>query len=342
VGEAGGVDRAGQVGTEVEVVEVRGWEVVRLRTADIEVDVLPGLGGDILAVRWRATGLDVLWKTRWGLRHPDAAPLGGNDESRLMQAYPGGWQTVFPNGGDAVEEHGVTWGTHGEVWATPFEWEMSRAGALVLTARLVHSPFEIVKSIALDGPRVRVRESVTNLGRQPVEVMWSHHPAFGAPFLSPTLRVATNARTVLVDDLRDNASSELVAGASVAWPHVPARRGGTADLGRVPAADAGVDRMAYLTDFPPQAQVRLTSPDVGVSATLDWQAAEFPFAWYWLEAGGTGGFPWYHSAYVLAVEPATSYPAQGLHAAQAKTGTQVRIAPHETRRASLSLTLGPV
>lgn len=326
---------------EVEVVEYRGWEVVRLRTAEIEVDVVPGKGGDILAARWRATGLDVLWKTRWGLRHPDALPLGGNDESRLMQAYPGGWQTVFPNGGDAVEEHGVTWATHGEVWSTPFEWEVSAAGVLEMSARLVHSPFQITKSIALDGPRVTVREVVTNLGGQPVEVMWSHHPAFGAPFLSTGLEVTTNARTVLVDDIRDNASSELVAGATVAWPHVPARRGGTTDLATVPAADAGVDRMAYLTDFPPQARVRLANPEVGVSVTLDWRAGSFPFAWYWLEAGGTGGFPWYHAAYVLAVEPATSYPAQGLHAAQAKTGTQVRIAPGESRSAALSLTLGP-
>jgi hypothetical protein len=187
-----------------------------------------------------------------------------------------------------------------------------------------------------------VTETVTNIGRQSVEVMWSHHPAFGAPFLSPAVTVATNGRTVLVDDLRNNASSELVAGASAAWPHVPARRGGDADLGAVPAADAGVDRMAYLTDFPPQARVRLTNPELGVSATLDWRAEQFPFAWYWLEAGGTGGFPWYHAAYVLGIEPATSYPAQGLHAAQAKTGTQVRFAAGETRTSTLALTLSAV
>lgn len=325
--------------TQVEVVEERGWEIVRLSSDTVEVDVLPGLGGAVHAARWRPTALDVLFKTRWGLRHPDSRPLGGNAESRLMQSYPGGWQSVFPNGGDPVEEHGITWGLHGEVWLTAFEWAVSTAGALEMTARLVHTPFEITKSVALVDGRLSVRERITNIGRQSIEVMWSHHPAFGAPFLSPETRVETNGRTVLVDDIRSNASSELVTGAHAPWPRVPARRGGDADLGAVPPADAGVDRMAYLTDFPPQARVRLTNPVLGVSATLDWRAEQFPFAWYWLEAGGTGGFPWYHAAYVLGIEPATSYPAQGLHAAQAKTGTQVRFGPGETQVRELTLTL---
>lgn len=328
--------------TEVEIVEIRGWEVVRLRSDEVEVDVVPGKGGDVIAARWRDGNVDVLWKTRWGLRHADSRPLGGNAESRLMQSYPGGWQTVFPNGGDAVEEHGITWGMHGEVWLTAFDWEVDSAGALDMSARLVHSPFEITKRVSLVGPRIRVEETITNIGGQPVEVMWGHHPAFGEPFLSPAVRIETNGRRVLVDDLRANASSELAAGGSGRWPQVPGRRTESVDLSRVPARDAGVDRMAYLTDFPPQARVRLTNADLGVSATLDWRAEQFPFAWYWLEAAGTGGFPWYYGAYVIAIEPSTSWPAQGLHAAQAKTGSQLRIAPGETRSAAVSLTLGAV
>lgn len=71
-------------------------------------------------------------------------------------------------------------------------------------------------------------------------------------------------------------------------------------------------RMAFLSEYPDdeQALVRIVSPNEGLEVSLGWNAEAFPYAWYWMEAGGRKGFPWYSDAYVLAIEPASSWPAQ--------------------------------
>lgn len=321
----------------VQVVERRGWPVVRLESDSLRAEILPGKGGDVISLRWLPADVEVLWQTPWGLRERGAAAIGADSVARLMAAYPGGWQTVFPNGGDPVLEHGVEWGMHGEVWLTPFDWEITD-NSVEMGARLVHSPFRVRKRVALDRSRLTVTEQITNEGGSPIDVMWSQHPAFGAPLLSERATVTTNARSILVDDARDTPSSDLLRGGEGEWPHSPSP-GGTTDLSRLPAGNAGIDRMAYLTDFAGDPWARLTNPDLGVQATLSWDGRSFPHAWYWLEAGGSDGFPWYSSAYVLAIEPATSYPGQGVHAVRTKTGTHLRVVPGETRSGQVSLSI---
>lgn len=217
-----------------------GWEIVTLRSADAEVDVLPGKGGDILSARRRADGLDFLWSSPWGLRARGAPSAATDSEGRLMEAYPGGWQTVFPNGGDAARTQNTTWGMHGEVWLTPFDWDVDAAATTIeMRADLVHSPFRIFKRVALDGPRVSVAETITNRGGHPVDVMWSHHPAFGAPFLSPDCVIEAAATRVTVDSSL-TACISAAHGSRRPRPGAPARSSTTSSTATGPggAADA--------------------------------------------------------------------------------------------------------
>ncbi|SCL35369.1 Galactose mutarotase [Micromonospora rhizosphaerae] len=326
----------------LDVVERRGWEIVRLGSDLLAAEVLPGKGGDVLSLQWLGTATELLWQSPWGLRARGAVTTSEHDVARLIEAYPGGWQTVFPNGGDAVTEHGVAWGMHGEAWLTPFDWTpVNGAGGgcgVELRARLVRSPFEIVKRVVLDADRLSVSETITNVGGEPIEAMWSQHPAFGAPLIGPDTLIEATAGTFVVDDRRDTPSGDLALGVRATWPHVPGRGGGTVDLTRIPAPDAGVDRMGYLTDFT-RGHAAIRNPRLGLAVEVDWDAATLPHAWYWLEAGGGAGFPWYRSAYVLAIEPATSFPGQGIAAVRANTGTQVVFAPGETRTASVTVTV---
>ena len=48
-----------KAGAEPSIIvsDFRGWELLTLRSAAAEVDVVPGKGADILAFRWRATSL---------------------------------------------------------------------------------------------------------------------------------------------------------------------------------------------------------------------------------------------------------------------------------------------
>jgi galactose mutarotase-like enzyme len=327
---------------QIDVMERRGWEIVRLSSDVLSAEVLPGKGGDVLSMRWLDTATELLWQSPWGLRARGAATTSEHDVARLIEAYPGGWQTVFPNGGDAVTEHGVAWGMHGEVWLTPFDWTpMDMPGGdcgVELRARLVRSPFQILKQIVLDGARLSVTETITNVGGEPVEAMWSQHPAFGAPLIGPDALIEAAAGTFVVDDRRDTASADLALGVRAAWPHVPGRSGETMNMTHIPAADAGVDRMGYLTDFV-RGFAAIRNPRLGLAVELDWDETILPHAWYWLEAGGSAGFPWYRSAYVLAIEPATSLPGQGIAAVRAGTGTQIVLAPGETRTASVAVTV---
>lgn len=324
--------------TPARTSRIRSWDVVVIESEDISVTVVPGKGGDILSIVRRIDNLDVLWRSPWGLREKGAASGGGGSVPQLMEHYPGGWQTVFPNGGDACIEEGVEWGMHGEVWLAPFDVTGSTAGAIEMQTRLVRSPFEVVKRITVEGPTVVVNEWITNRGGHPVEVMWSHHPAFGPPLLGPDCRLHASARRVVVDDVRDTPSSDLIRGVTARWPWVPARSGGEVDLRLIPPPAALVDRFAYLTDFD-EGLLSLANPKEMIGVELRWDLSAMPNAWYWLETHGSRGFPWYGQAYVLGLEPATSYPGQGIVAARSKTGTQVAVQPGQTRNTRLALTL---
>jgi galactose mutarotase-like enzyme len=319
------------------IVTRRDWSVLRLTSDTLVAEVVPGKGGDILSVRLREDGTGLLWQSPWGLRARGAATTGEHDIARLIEAYPGGWQTVFPNGGDAVTEHGVGWGMHGEVWLTPFDWEPV-ANGVQMRARLVRSPFEVVKRIVLDGAELAVTETVTNVGGDPIEVMWSQHPAFGAPLIGADTVIESAARAFVVDDVRDTPTADLALGARGDWPHVPGRTGGSVDVSRIPGPGAGVDRMGYLTDFT-RGHVVIRNPRLDLSVALHWDSTLFPHAWYWLEGNATRGFPWYRSAYVLAIEPATSMPGQGIGAVREKNGSQISIAPGESRTVRVGLTI---
>jgi hypothetical protein len=314
-----------------------GWEIVTLRSGLAEVDILPGKGGDILSVRRRADTLEFLWVSPWGLRPRGALSAAGDSEGRLMEAYPGGWQTVFPNGGDPAATQRTTWGMHGEAWLAPFRWEQARPDRIRMHAELVHSPFRIEKTITLDGPRVAVSETITSRGGHPLDVMWSHHPAFGPPFLCGGCRVEAAAAGVAADEMEGAEHTDLRPGHAGRWPYLPGREAGQVDLRLVPPPEAGTSRLAYLTGFT-QGLVTIRNEQLDAGVRLEWDPALMPHAWYWLEARGTAGFPWYQAAYVLGIEPATSLPGHGITQARA-AGTAVTFAPGESKTAQITLTI---
>jgi galactose mutarotase-like enzyme len=96
--------------------------------------------------------------------------------------------------------------------------------------------------------------------------------------------------------------------------------------------------MGYLTDFT-RGHAVIRNPRLGLSVALDWDSTLFPHAWYWLECNAARDFPWYRSAYVLAIEPATSMPAQGIGAVREKNGSQISIEPGESRTIRVGLTV---
>jgi hypothetical protein len=106
---------------DLERRQTRGWEVLELTTDEITVTVAPALGGAILSLTRRADSSSLLLSTPWGLPHYGAPALPGDPEVQAMSTF-GGWQPLFPNGGDAVTVQGVEWAFDGEARLTPLDW----------------------------------------------------------------------------------------------------------------------------------------------------------------------------------------------------------------------------
>jgi hypothetical protein len=72
---------------------------LKLSSEHAEVTVLPEKGADILSLVDRRSGVDVLFKTPWGVRTPGPWARRGTSQERWIEAYAGGWQLLLPNGG---------------------------------------------------------------------------------------------------------------------------------------------------------------------------------------------------------------------------------------------------
>ena len=303
---------------------------VILENGPIVVTVLPSKGADIYALVSKPDGIDVLWKSPWGLRPPGGVHSAVDSAAAWLEAYEGGWQEIFPNGGTANTYRGVELNFHGEASLASWDYEITAADGdtaeVRFSTRLRRSPFRIERTMRVEAgrPVVTFHERITNEGRDDLEAMWGHHPAYGAPFLSGDCRIDTNARTVHADDEIGGPLNPLTKGATFSWPD-GARDGITTDLSLVAGPDAPPhETMAYLTDFAGEhGWYGITNTALGLGVGLVWPKKVFPYAWFWQEMNASPGFPWYGEVYVMAIEPFSSMPGHGLTNVIEKTGTQL-------------------
>lgn len=311
----------------------RGVPAVILENESLAVTVLPDKGADIYELVSKPDGIDVLWKSPWGLRPAGGVHSAADSGAAWLEAYEGGWQEIFPNGGAANAYRGVELNFHGEASLASWDFEITtEQGDLVevrFSTRLRRSPFRVERTmrIATKRPVVTFHERISNEGQEDLEAMWGHHPAYGAPFLSGDCRIDTNARTVHADDEIGGPLNPLLKGATYSWPYGE-RDGVSTDLSLVAGSDDPPhETMAYLTDFTGEhGWYGITNTALGLGVGLVWPKAIFPYAWFWQEMHASPGFPWYAGVYVMAIEPFSSMPGHGLTEVIKKTGTQLSLA----------------
>lgn len=88
--------------------------------------------------------------------------------------------------------------------------------------------------------------------------------------------------------------------------------------------------MLYLTGFA-AGWYEVERPDLRLRIRVEWDREQLPYLWFWQEFGASTGYPWYGRAYVIGLEPFSSYPTSGLAAAIAN-GTALWLEPHEERQ----------
>jgi len=328
-----------------EITLERNVPAVKLENDKIAITILPDKGADIYQWIHKGTGVDVLWKSPWGLRKPGAGiPSSFQSSVTWIEWYPGGWQVLFPSGGGPCDYKGVELSFHGE--ASSIFWDVADLGSskqeawVRLTTRLARSPFTLTRDMVLekDASSFLMRESIRNDGGEPMDYVWGHHPAYGAPFLSEDCRIDTNARTLQADDTYDPPACPWELGKSYDWPKVE-REGASTDLSAVPGKDDTRGSMGYLGDFDSVAWYGITNTRLGIGAGLAWRTDDFPYAWFWQEMHASPGFPWYKGVYVMAIEPSTTNVGQGLVAAMEKNGSHRTLQPGETRVAEIRAVL---
>jgi galactose mutarotase-like enzyme len=276
-----------------------------LRNGVLAVEVRPEKGADITSIIDEPTGTETLFQSPWGRRDLAGAPVTGDSQVDWLARYGGGWQQLVPNAGAPREVDGVRRGYHGE--AAVVSWAVRTADEhhLLVETDLITAPLHLTRSLTLDGPTLRVRDTVTNTSDEPVPVMWVEHPGFGAPFIDGRCTLTSGARTVVTD--AEHPGNLLPAATRAPFPVAPTADGGTVDLGVVPGPDSGRSVFACLTDFT-DGWFAIDSPTAGFGLLVEWDPAVLPHAWFWQECHASPGFPWHRRAYVVAVEPANVLP----------------------------------
>lgn len=298
----------------------------------LSTTVLLDKGADIYRLVYKPQNMDVLWKSPWGIKEPARGFDSAFDSATAwLEAYAGGWQVIFPNGGDATVYKGAALGFHGEASMAAWQYEIVSQSADALEVKLAcslsRSPYRIERWLRVEAgsPILHIRERISNQAGEAMDCMWSHHPAYGAPFLSEHCVIDVGAPSFVADDRYTGFANPLKLSQPYAWP-----RADDVDMSIVPGPEQARDILAYFEHFE-AGWYAITNRELGFGVGLVWDESVFPYAWFWQEMKASPGFPFYKRAYVMAIEPASSIPGQGLTAVMEKTGTHLTLQPGESK-----------
>jgi hypothetical protein len=303
---------------------LEGHRTVVLENEHLRATFLPDKGTDLVELLDKATGVDIAWRSPQGLRSavPGEAP---DPVAAFLDTYPGGWQEVLPNGGAPCVYRGAALSQHGEVSGVPWAYQLED-DAVIFTVQTARFPLRVTKTVRLRGAGLEFAEELANLAPVELEVMWGQHITFGAPFLKPGHRIRLpSGVTVIPHPTPIHAAGRRVSPERGTWPVVAAAEGGLTDLSVVPEA-GGPSDIVYLAGA---SWYEITSVS-GEGLRVDWDADVLPYLWMWQEFGATTDYPWWGRAYVVGLEPFSSYPTDGL-AEAVRNGTALRLKALEQR-----------
>lgn len=296
-----------------------GYFAVTIENDSLSVTILPGKGADIHRFVSKAHGLDLLWKSPWHPRrqHGALALAEAGSEAAWLDQYAGGWQWIFPNGGDACIYKGASLSFHGEASVREWDYTVRRCdgSAVEVQFRLATSrgPFHLVRTMRIERglPVLLLDDTIENRGEEDMHYMWGHHPAFGAPFLDGGCRLTVPASRFVAHGTEISKHSRFDPGAAGSWPVALGKSGVPVDLSVLPPVKDRVTEFGYLSGLD-AGWYALQNDRLNVGFALAWPKEVFPFVWLWEELRGSFGYPWYGRSYVAAFEPFSSMPGSGL------------------------------
>jgi hypothetical protein len=318
-------------------------DTITLENELLRVTVLAGKGTDIIEFLYKPKDMDVLWHSFNGVRNPFERASRPHPGASFLDTYPGGWQELFPSIGDNCDYLGAPLGMHGEVchipWTTIVENDTPQEIKVRFRVRTPRSPYLLEKTLTLksEDPTLYIDEVVTNEGKQELQFMWGHHPAFGPLFLdgSCTIEIPEGCKS-RTNSLDLGEYKVLPPDTEFDWPRIKGLDGKDWDVSRVPPPDSRIFQMFYLYDLP-EGWYTLSNHNHQLQFKLRWDKELFPILWVWAPYGGAMGYPWYGRNYNLALEPWSAIPHNLTQVAEEQRG--IKIAPGETVHTALAASI---
>ncbi len=322
-------------GPRVRDFDYHGLRLVVLENELLRVGVLAGKGADIVEFNFKPRDLDFVWLNGRGVRNPNNfASTYPDPQGTFLDIYPGGWQDVFPNGGDTSTYAGALFGLHGEVsslpWDVHIDEESESAVAVTFTVRTLKTPYLAEKTLRLESgdPTVHVSAKVENESDMPLRAMWGQHLAFGRPFLDRTCRIDVPGGLTIHPNEQGHVDQRRLSSESSAWPFAIGAKGEKIDLSQLPEPGTPSD-WAYLSGFT-DAWYEVNHPEKAIGMRVEWDAETMPYLWYWQEFGAPTGYPWYGRNYNIGLEPFSSVPTAGI-AKAVENDTAMKLGPRESK-----------
>lgn len=311
----------------------RGYRMISLENDKLRVTFLANRGCEVHEIRHKASDIDVLAHTFRELPDFDAyIPSTAMEKDVWFDFYTGGWQTSFPMGFPPGFHAGVNHASHAEVSSLPWDCRVTgntaETVAVEFFCRCRRLPFAITRTVELHLGQgyFSMTETVRNESPLELDYAWGHHPALGAPFLTPECRI----------DLPDGVIATRAATAEInsEWRFAPGQRAATQTV-------RGVNGEAIaLTQPPPQncgtmdnyeieltgeGRVAVRNPELNLGFGLTWDRRVFPHLWVWEVSHGCPRQPLWGREYLLAFEPFNTRLATGV-IPLAGTGKLARLA----------------
>jgi galactose mutarotase-like enzyme len=280
--------------------------MIELKTGSLHVTIDLDLGATFRFLG-RPGGPNVLATPDW--EPPTTTPEGSFGSLGLdwIARYPAGWQLMFPNAGDACVVDGVTQSPHGD--ASLGRWLLVDRDASTAVLRWpAASGIEITRRVRLETatPTLVVTDTLVNRSSSAIRFVWGHHPAFAAD--AATIVDLPAGQVTAASALPDvGRSGTAPMPGTTAWPMSVDAAGRPIDLRTVPLSRT--QEVFYVSNGAGWAAIR--RPDAGIGVVMAWDVRVFPHVWLWRMVAGDG-FPFHGRGRLVAVEPVSCWPADGL------------------------------
>ncbi len=304
--------------TSTIVRPYQGFESVVLENRELQLTVVPHVGGKMVSLVRKESGREFLLQ-------PTARLGTASYGARFEDHAPSGFDECFPTVAACEYPQGVAIPDHGEVWSRPWSHRVLQDG-LELAISGYAFRYELRKTISLENNSVIIRYCLENRSGQRFAYIWSAHPL---------LKVEPGCGILLPPDVQRvfvNWASDPTLGKFGECHNWPIARG--EDSSRVQS----VERRRAIKLFASPATVgcaALHYPATDESIAFAFGLDHVPHLGVWI---CEGGWPDPHNGqYTVAIEPCSGMPDSLAEAVQRSQNQW--LGPDETREWEVRISL---